>query len=177
MQGYWNNLKATNEVIQNGWLHTGDIGELDSEGYIRITDRKKDIIVNSGGDNISPQKVEGQLTAQPEILQAMVYGDKRPHLVALLIPDPEFAKDWAGENAPDTLDIVVLTDNKDFKIMISGVIARVNENLSITEKIRRFVLSPEPFSVDNGMLTPTIKIRRHAIRQNFEKNLEDLYRS
>ena len=176
MQGYWKNSEATNEAIQNGWLHTGDIGELDSEGYIKITDRKKDIIVNSGGDNISPQKIEGRLATQPEIMQAMVYGDKRPHIVALVIPDPEFAKDWAEKYSPDTLDIAKLIDKKDFKMMISEVIDRVNQDLSITEKIRRFVLSPEPFSVDNGMLTPTIKIRRHVIRKKFEKILEDLYR-
>ena len=169
-------MEATNEAIQNGWLHTGDIGELDSEGYIKITDRKKDIIVNSGGDNISPQKIEGRLATQPEIMQAMVYGDKRPHIVALVIPDPEFAKEWAEKNSLDTLDIAKLIDKKDFKMMISEVIDRVNQYLSITEKIRRFVLSPEPFSVDNGMLTPTIKIRRHVIRKKFEKILEDLYR-
>ena len=175
MQGYWNNLEATKEVIQNGWLHTGDIGEIDSEGYIIITDRKKDIIVNSGGDNISPQKIEGRLAIQPEIMQSMVYGDGHPHIVALVIPDPDFAKNWAEKNSLDTLDIAKLIDKKDFKTMMSGVIDRVNQKLSITEKIRRFVMSPEPFSVDNGMLTPTIKIRRHVINKNFKKILEDLY--
>ena len=94
MQGYWSNEKATAETIRDGWLHTGDIGEIDSDGYIKITDRKKDIIVNSGGDNVSPQRVEGFMTVEPEIAQAMVYGDKRPHLVALVVPDEEFARDW-----------------------------------------------------------------------------------
>ena len=98
MQGYWNNPEATAEVIRDGWLHTGDIGDIDQDGYIRITDRKKDIIVNSGGDNVAPQRVEGMLTIEPEIAQAMVYGDKRPHLVALIVPDTDFANDWIKAN-------------------------------------------------------------------------------
>src|SRR5690606_20287546 len=87
MQGYWNNPEATAEVLKDGWVHTGDVGLIDADGFIQITDRKKDIIVNSGGDNVSPQRVEGFLTLQPEIHQAMVYGDKRPYLVALIVPD------------------------------------------------------------------------------------------
>src|SRR5690606_33608778 len=87
MQGYWNQPQATAETLRDGWLHTGDIGVFDEDGYLSITDRKKDIIVNSGGDNIAPQRVEGFLTLEREIAQAMVYGDKRPYLVALLVPD------------------------------------------------------------------------------------------
>ena len=89
MCGYWDDPRTTAETVRDGWLYTGDVGRLDDDGYIQITDRKKDIIVNSGGDNISPQRVEGLLTLQSEIAQAMVYGDRRPHLVALLVPDPE----------------------------------------------------------------------------------------
>ena len=95
MRGYWRDEAATRRVIRNGWLHTGDVGEIDADGDIRITDRKKDLIVNSGGDNLSPARIEGLLTLRPEIAQAMVWGDRRPHLVALLVPNPEWAKSWA----------------------------------------------------------------------------------
>src|SRR3546814_18212014 len=94
MTGYWNDEEATYKAIRDGWLHTGDIGELNEDGYLKITDRKKDIIVFSGGDNVSPARVEGFLTLQREIQQAMVFGDKRPHLVALLVPDDEFVAKW-----------------------------------------------------------------------------------
>src|SRR5690606_26458922 len=95
MKGYWRNPQATDEVLRNGWLHTGDIARRDEDGYIEITDRKKDIIVVSGGDTLSPQRVEGFLTLQPEIAQAMVYGDKRPYLVGLIVPDQTFLTAWA----------------------------------------------------------------------------------
>ena len=96
MQGYWQNAEATGEALRDGWLHTGDIGEIDADGDITITDRKKDIIVTSGGDNLSPARIEGLLTLRPEIAQAMIYGDGRPHLVALVVADPDWAKKWAA---------------------------------------------------------------------------------
>lgn len=175
MRGYWNNPEATAQVIDaEGWLHTGDIGEVDDKGYLRITDRKKDIIVNSGGDNISPQRVEGFLCLEPEIAQVMVYGDKRPHLVALVVPDADFATAWARQNGRPA-DLATLVEDADFRHAISDVIGRVNRTLSPIEKIRRFTLAPEPFSVDNEMMTPTLKIRRHVIRQRYGERLEKLY--
>ena len=101
MSGYWNNEEATNKVIKNGWLYTGDIGIIDDQNYIQITDRKKDIIVNSGGDNISPQKIEGFLTLEPQIAQAMVYGDRKPHMVALIVPDKEFVMEWSKSSGQE----------------------------------------------------------------------------
>ena len=98
MKGYWRDPEATERAIGDGWLYTGDIGEFDGDGYLKITDRKKDIIVLSGGDNVSPARVEGFLVLQPEVAQAMVHGDRHPHLVALLVPDADFAKDWAARN-------------------------------------------------------------------------------
>jgi long-chain acyl-CoA synthetase len=174
MNGYWNNPEATAEVLKDGWLHTGDIGRLDEDGYLQITDRKKDIIVNSGGDNLSPQRVEGYLSMQPEIGQAMVYGDKRPHLVALIVPDADFLKAWAAE-AGRPADLAALRDDPGLRGAVEKAIERVNRELSGIERVRRFVLAEEPFSVENEMMTPTLKIRRHVIREKYRPVLEALY--
>jgi long-chain acyl-CoA synthetase len=174
MTGYWQNDEATNEVIKDGWLHTGDVGQMDSDNYIQITDRKKDIIVNSGGDNISPQRVEGFLTLEPEISQAMVYGDKKPHIVALIVPDLEFVQEWTKV----TGNSAVLTDvilNDDFRSEIQGALDRANEHLSVIERVRRFALIADEFTVENEMLTPTLKVRRHIIKTKYENQLEGLY--
>jgi long-chain acyl-CoA synthetase len=176
MQGYWNNPAATAEVLKDGWLHTGDIGAIDSTGHLRITDRKKDIIVNSGGDNISPQRVEGFLTLQPEIAQAMVHGDRRPHLVALIVPDAGFAESWAAARTPLRPPVLAgLVDDPEFRDAIGAAIERVNRELSVIERVRRFVLVAEPFSIENGMMTPTLKIRRHAIIARHGAALDALY--
>jgi len=174
MNGYWNNPEATAEVLKDGWLHTGDIGRLDEDGFLQITDRKKDIIVNSGGDNLSPQRVEGYLSMQPEIGQAMVYGDKRPHLVALIVPDGEFLKTWAEERGKPA-DLAVMRDDPGLRGAIEKAIDRVNMDLSGIERVRRFVLAEEAFSVDNEMMTPTLKIRRHVIREKYGPVLNALY--
>ncbi len=174
MQGYWNNSQATAETVKDGWLFTGDIGEIDGDGYICITDRKKDIIVNSGGDNISPQRIEGMLTLQPEISQAMVHGDRKPHLVAMIVADADFARDWA-EAAGKADDPAVLAEDKDFYAAVGEAVDRVNETLAVIERVRRFTVTPEPFTVDNGMMTPTMKIRRHLIVKQFGDALDRLY--
>ena len=101
MNGYWNNPEATAATIKKGWVHTGDIGELDDEGYLKITDRKKDIIVNAGGDNISPSRIEEKLNIEPEIAQSMIYGDYKNYLVAIIVPDNDFSQQWAEQNTPD----------------------------------------------------------------------------
>ncbi|HEY9547991.1 MAG TPA: AMP-binding protein, partial [Kiloniellaceae bacterium] len=174
MTGYWNDAEATDKALQDGWLHTGDIGELDADGYLKITDRKKDIIVFSGGDNVSPARVEGFLTLQREIQQAMVFGDKRPHLVALLVPDDEFVAQWCRSNARSR-DLAALRDDSTFRAALAQVVDRVNANLSPLEKVRRFAVLDEPFTVENGMMTPTMKIRRHKIKAAYGETLERLY--
>ena len=173
MQGYWNMPEETAEVIVNGWLHTGDIGELDEDGYLIITDRKKDIIVNAGGDNIAPQRIEGFLTLQPEIAQAMIYGDRKPNLSALILPDPEFTADWAKETGKPTPHNLV--DDDGFREAISAAVDRVNADLSVIERVRRFIIINEPFTIENEMMTPSMKIRRHIIKERYGEALEALY--
>jgi long-chain acyl-CoA synthetase len=174
MLGYWNNEAETAKAIQDGWLHTGDIGELDSKGRIKITDRKKDIIVNDKGDNVAPQKVEGMLTLQPEILQAMVSGDKRPHLVGLVVPDPEWAVEWAQASGTP-YDLKALCDLPAFKSAVMKAVDGVNKQLSTTEKVRKIILTPDSFTTENEMLTPSLKIRRHIIRGTYGDRLDALY--
>jgi long-chain acyl-CoA synthetase len=158
MKGYWHNEDESRRVLTGDWLATGDVGHLDDAGRIVITDRKKDLIVNDKGDNVSPQRVEGMLTLQPEIAQAMVYGDRHPYLVALLVPEPEIA------------------DDPDLMKKVGAAVDRVNRDLSVIEKVRRFVLADAPFTVDNEMLTPSMKIRRHVIREAYGERLDALYK-
>ncbi len=175
MHGYWRNEAETARVLKDGWLHTGDIGEFDENGRIRITDRKKDIIVNDKGENISPQKIEGMLTLQPEIIQAMVSGDKRPHLVALVVPDPEWAAEWAVAN-DIKYDLKALSDLPAFRSAVMEAVDRVNRQVTLTEKVRNITLTPDGFTIDNEMLTPSLKIRRHMIRQVYGEQIDALYR-
>lgn len=173
MHGYWRNPAETEKVLKDGWLHTGDIGEIDDRGRIRITDRKKDLIVNDKGDNVSPQKVEGMLTLQPEIGQAMVYGDRRPHLVGLLVPDSEWTMEWAAANGRP---IKGITDDPTYLAALRAAVDRVNDDLSVIERVRRFILADEPFAIENEELTPSMKIRRHVIRKRYQDRLDALYK-
>ena len=154
MLGYWNNIKETNKVIKNGWLHTGDIGEIDLDNFLKITDRKKDIIVNLGGDNIAPSKIENILCLNSLIKQSFVYGDKKNYLVALLVVEKD-------------------TNKEDIKIIIE----KINKNLSLIEKIKKFLLIDEEFTIDNRMLTPTLKLKRKEILKNYKHKIEYLYKN
>ena len=161
MKGYWDDPEGTAAVVRDGWLHTGDIGRLDEDGYLQITDRKKDIIVISGGDNISPAKVEAELTREPEIAQAMAYGDKHPHLVAVLVPEEHLAR----------------RDAETVHAVLTSALERANLRLSPLERVRGFIVASEPFVIANAMLTPTLKIRRHRIREVYRDALEGLYQT
>ena len=155
MLGYWNKKEETEKVIIDGWLHTGDIGEIDSEdGYLKITDRKKDIIISAGGDNISPAKIENMITNEPEIDQCMVYGDKKNYLVALIVPSKDFLKE---------------------KEKINNVIEKINKKLTLLEKIKRIQLIKENFSIENGLMTPTMKVKRKKVTEKYKDQLENLY--
>ena len=175
MDGYWNNPEATADALIDGWLHTGDVGRIDSDGYIQITDRKKDIIVVSGGDNVSPQRVEGLLTLQPEIAQAMVYGDARPHLVALIVPDPATIESFARHHKV-AAKLSELAENDEFTALLGEAVERANLDLSVIERVKRFVIAHDAFTVENGQMTPTLKIRRQHILEVYRKAVEGLYR-
>tara|TARA_A100001015_G_scaffold16619_1_gene19425 strand:- start:2148 stop:3824 length:1677 start_codon:yes stop_codon:yes gene_type:complete len=152
MLGYWNLKEETEKVIKNGWLHTGDIGELDNNNYLKITDRKKDIIVNLGGDNISPSKIENILCLNEHIKQSFVYGDKKNYLVALIVCEKNILDE-----------------------QIKLIIENTNKNLTLIEKIKKFILIHEEFTIENRMLTPTLKLKRKEIIKNYKQQLENLY--
>ncbi len=152
MLGYWNLKEETEKAIKDGWLYTGDIGELDKNNYLKITDRKKDIIVNLGGDNISPSKVENILCLNKNIKQSFVYGDKKNYLVAIIVSEKE-------------------TDREKIKLIIENI----NKSLTLIEKIKKFILIHEEFTIENGMLTPTLKLKRKEIIKNYKQQLENLY--
>ncbi len=155
MLGYWNKKEETEKVIINGWLHTGDIGEIDpNDGYLKITDRKKDIIVSAGGDNISPAKIENMITNEPEIDQCTVYGDKKNYLVALIVPNKDFLNE---------------------KEKINKVIEKINTKLTLVEKIKKIQLIDENFSIENGLMTPTMKVKRKKVTEKYKNQLENLY--
>ncbi len=152
MLGYWNMKKETDEVIRNGWLHTGDIGEITEDGNLKITDRKKEIIVSLGGDNISPSKIENLLCLNEKIKQSFVYGDKKTYLVALIV-----------------------TESFDNRKDIEFYLENLNKTLSLVEKVKRFKLIKEEFTIDNGMLTPTLKLKRKKILEKYKQDLEKFY--
>ena len=162
MKGYWRDEKTTNETIIDGWLYTGDIASIADDGFITITGRKKELIVNSGGDNIAPTRPEGSLIFQDTIFQAMVEGDRRPYLVAIIVPEKEKVSN--------------LTD-QEINTLISEEVKKANESLSSIEKIRKFIVILDPFSTDNGLLTPTMKVRRHKVKEIYGEALNDLYGS
>ena len=152
MLGYWNQKEETEKVIKDGWLHTGDIGQLDRNNFLKITDRKKDIIVTLGGDNISPSKIENSLCLNQFIKQSLVYGDKKNYLVAIIVCDKEVNEE-----------------------KVKQIIENTNKNLNLIEKIRKYILINKEFTIDNGMLTPTLKLKRKEIIKNYKQQLENFY--
>ena len=157
MKGYLGKEKETKDRIKNDWLHTGDIGELDKDNHLIITDRKKDLIVTSGGDNIAPQKIENMFSTNNLISQVIIFGDNRPFLIALIFVNNEFIKKNEINNE---IDIYV---------------KKINKKLSATEKIRKYILISEELTQKNGFLTPTMKIKRKKIYEKYKKDIEDLY--
>ena len=154
MLGYWNNKKETNKVLKNGWLLTGDIGELD-ESFLKITDRKKDIIITPGGENISPVKIETEINKSDFIEQSLVYGDNKPYLVSLIVLSFDY-KNINKEKVYDEIEII-------------------NKNLTKIEKIKKFIIIKDQFTIENGMMTPTLKLKRYKIIKNYQVELEKLF--
>ncbi len=166
MRGYWNNDAATREALIDGWLYTGDIGELDANGYLHITERKKELIVNSAGENIAPQKIEMRLCSQPLIAQAVVFGDHLPYLVALLYPNPEIVQSLLGENP----------EQRGLERALRQAIDQALAGLPSFEQVRRFAILPAPLSETAGTLTPTLKVKRRRVAEQFASELAELRR-
>ena len=162
MKGYWRDPATTASVIKNGWLFTGDLGSVDEDGYVTITGRKKDIIVNSGGENIAPGRVEALLAIEPEIEQVMVDGDHRPWLAGVIVPSEEVRARAASDS--------------ELKTLITDAVDRANMRLSQIERVRRFVIAADPFSTQNSQLTPTLKVRRHVVKAAYAEQLDALYK-
>ena len=155
MQGYWKDKKSTDKTIINGWLHTGDLGLFDDENYLKILGRKNEMIVNSGGENIAPSPLEDLFLSYDEIDQIMIYGHEKPYLVALVYPSEEI---------------------KENKKLVRKIFDEVNNNLSLTKKIRKFYLIKNPFSIESSELTPTLKIKRRIVEKNYHNELQSLYK-
>ena len=174
MDGYWNDPEASAAAVRDGWLHTGDIGVLDEDAYLRITDRKKDFIKTTGGEMVAPQRVEGMLTLEREIAQAVVFGDGRSHLVAVLVPDQEAMTSWADANGVRPM-AVACAAAPEFHGFLRAAVDRVNRRLAPPERVRRFHVATEPFTIDNDLLTPTLKLRRHRILDHYREEVMRLY--
>ena len=176
MTGYWNKPEATAAVLdRDGWLATGDIGELTADGMLRITDRKKDLLVTAGGKNIAPQPIENRLKESPLVDNAVLFGDRKPFVTALLVPAFEPLRAWAKSRGLDTGDIAALLAHPDVLALYRGVIEEVNGELARFETIKKFRLLVAPFTMDSGELTPTLKVKRRVIEQRYGALLEGMY--
>ena len=171
MRGYWENPEATADVIDNdGWFHTGDIGEIDKDGFLFITDRKKDLLITSGGKNVAPQPIEQHLTSQPIVSQAVVFGDRYPYLTALIVPQLEDLPDAIAKLPADEL-----VTNEDLLERVQAVISKVNDRLEPYEQIRKFKLLPTELTIESGEITPTLKVRRKIVAEKYADLVSSMY--
>jgi len=175
MKGYWKDEEASAEVLRDGWFYTGDIGEIDTEGYLKITDRKKHIIVTSGGKNIAPLPIENLILESPYVDQTMIVGEKRPFLIALIVPDFQKLKEFAKEHQITAKSNKELITNKELVQIYEKLLRTISRQLATHEKVRKFLLLEEPFTIENGMMTPTLKLKRKEILGKFSKEIDNLY--
>jgi long-chain acyl-CoA synthetase len=171
---YWRNPQATAEALIDGWLHTGDVGELDDDGFLKITGRKKDIIITAGGKNLTPSNIENDLKQSRFISQAMMYGDRRPYPVALITLDPEEIVPWAKEQGlPEELDALSKTD--EVRQLVQRELDRANQHYAQVEQIKKFAILDHDLSIDGGELTPTLKVKRNVINDRYAELFDSLY--
>ncbi len=174
--GYYHDKASTNSTLdKDAWLHSGDIGDLDDDGFLSVTDRKKDLIITSGGKNVAPQPIEAQLKQIPSVASASVIGDRKNYLVALLTLDPETIASVAATAGSDAHDTHSAANSPSFRNYIDAQIADVNSQLASYQTIKKFTILPEPFSVEGGELTPTLKMRRKIIAPKYQDEIDALY--
>jgi len=175
MKGYYNNPGATAEVLKDGWFATGDIGHLDADNYLAITDRKKDIIVTAGGKNVAPQNLENELKTDAILSQVVVLGDKRKYLSALVTLNPETAKKWASDNGLGTTDLAALATNPRMQARVQQAIDAVNSRQPSYSTIKKFSILPQDFSQESGEITPTLKVKRKFCAQKYKSVIDSMY--
>jgi long-chain acyl-CoA synthetase len=175
-KGYYGNPEASAEALKDGWLHSGDVGELDEDGYLKITDRKKDIIVTAGGKNITPQYIENQLKFSSYINDAVIIGDKRKYITALIMIDEDNVVKYAQDNKIQFSTYKDLTQSPDIFRLISKEVDKVNEGLSRVEQVKKFTIIPKKLYEEDGEVTPTMKVKRKAINEQFSDLIEAMYR-
>ena len=174
-KGYLNDEEATREVLDgDGWLHTGDIGELDGDGFLRITDRKKDLIVTAGGKNVAPQNLENELKTARLVSQALVVGDRKPYVAALITLDETELRKWAAAEGA-TADVAALARDDRVRAIVQAAVDEVNRDRSRYEQIKRFRILPRDFTIEHDELTPTLKLKRRVCLEHFADELRELY--
>jgi long-chain acyl-CoA synthetase len=174
--GYWRNAQATEEAFADGWFKTGDLGSLNEDGFLKITGRKKEIIVTAGGKNVAPAVLEDQLRAHPLISQAMVVGDAKPFVGALITIDPEAFDAWKARNQKQAgASVGDLVNDPDLVAEVDAAVKRANLSVSSAESIRKFRILPVDFTEDTGELTPTLKVKRNVVAEKFASDIESIY--
>ena len=175
MKGYYGNDTATRAAIRNGWFHTGDVGNLDDDGFLRITDRKKDLLVTAGGKNVAPQVVEGKLKSSAAIAELVLVGDGRPYLAALVAPDFDHLRSWCGTRGIDATTPDAIAANEAVVGYVQAEVDRLAADFAPFERPRRIAVVPAVFSIEGGELTPTLKVRRRVVTNRYADRIEALY--
>jgi long-chain acyl-CoA synthetase len=175
-KGYFRDPQATAEVLKDGWMHSGDVGELDPDGYLKITDRKKDLIITAGGKNIAPQNIENQLKFSPYINDAVVIGDRRKYLVAIIVIDEDNVVKFAQDNKIQYTTYASLTQHPEVTKLIQREVDGVNKTMASVETIKKFTILPKKLYEEDGEVTPTMKVKRKYINQAFKDLIEAMYK-